>query len=258
MCSLLVQSIKSYLATSSNLLWVPFQFYKWLVVVPVFLVSTLLVCVLIILLSTFSLQNLSASIGAFWGRLNALFMLMRIEVESDEKVAPGQSYVIVSNHQSLVDILTLYGYSGMNIRWVMKKELRAIPIFGLACERMGQIIVDRSNTKAAVESINKARSKIRDGVSIVFFAEGTRSREGEVKQFRKGAFRLAQKLGIPVLPVSIHGAGKILPSDTLDWAPGDVKVMLHEPIPTKDLGLEDVDALGEQTRQVIGKVLAES
>jgi len=146
----------------------------------------------------------------------------------------------------------------MNIRWVMKKELRAIPIFGLACERMGQIIVDRSNTKAAVESINKARSKIRDGVSIVFFAEGTRSREGEVKQFRKGAFRLAQKLGIPVLPVSIHGAGKILPSDTLDWAPGDVKVMLHEPIPTKDLGLEDVDALGEQTRQVIGKVLAES
>tara|TARA_B100001964_G_C14224052_1_gene596748 strand:- start:1735 stop:2286 length:552 start_codon:yes stop_codon:yes gene_type:complete len=183
---------------------------------------------------------------------------MSIDVEGRHQVAPDQSYIIVANHQSLLDIFVVYGFTGLNIRWVMKKELRSIPIFGLACERMGHIIVDRSDTKAAVESINKARGKIKNGVSVVFFAEGTRSRKGEVKQFRKGAFRLAQELGLPILPISIHDTNKVLPSDTLDWAPGRVKLKLHEPIPTKGLDLEDIDAIGEQTRQVIGKALAES
>ena len=129
-----------------------------------------------------------------WARFSMLFTLMTIEIDGREKITAGQSYIIVANHQSLVDIYVLYGCVGMNIRWVMKKELRSIPVFGLACEMMGQIIIDRSDTQAALESINSARSRIKDGLSVIFFAEGTRSRKAEVEQFKKGAFRLAQEL----------------------------------------------------------------
>jgi len=218
----------------------------------VMLLSTFLVCSLIIMFSAVGMQDFSSRVlASIWARLNMLFTLMTIEIDGREKITTGQSYIIVANHQSLVDIYVLYGYVGMNIRWVMKKELRSIPVFGLACEMMGQIIIDRSDTQAAVESINSARSKIKDGLSVIFFAEGTRSRKGEVEQFKKGAFRLAQELSVPILPVSIHDTNKVLASDTLDWHPGHVKLKFHDPIPTVGLTSEDVSTLGEQTREVI-------
>ena len=244
--------MKGYVVSTSTLLWLPLQLYKWLVVIPVMLLSTFLVCSLIIMFSAVGMQDFSSRVlASIWARLNMLFTLMTIEIDGREKITTGQSYIIVSNHQSLVDIYVLYGYVGMNIRWVMKKELRSIPVFGLACEMMGQIIIDRSNTEAALESINNARSRIKNGLSVIFFAEGTRSRKGEVEQFKKGAFRLAQELSVPILPVSIHDTNKVLPSDTLDWHPGHVKLKFHDPIPTVGLTSEDVSTLGEQTREVI-------
>lgn len=235
------------------------QCYKWLVLIPVTLLSTLLVCVLIIIFSALGMRDFASRVlAAQWARLNMLFTLMTIEIEGREKVVTGRSYIIVSNHQSLLDIYVLYGYIGMNIRWVMKKELRSIPVFGLACEMMGQIIIDRSNTQAALESINTARGRIKNGLSVIFFAEGTRSRNGEVKPFKKGAFRLAQELGVPILPVSIHDTNKVLPSDGLDWHPGHVKLRFHDPIPTDGLTAGDVLTLGEQTRQVIARALRSS
>lgn len=232
------------------------QLYKWLVVIPGMLLSTLLVCLLIIIFSALGMQDFASRVLATqWARLNMLFILMTIEITGFEKTIAGQSYIIVSNHQSLVDIYVLYGYVGMDIRWVMKKELRSIPVFGLACEMMGQIIIDRSNTQAAVASINAARNKIKDGLSVIFFAEGTRSNDGEVERFKKGAFRLAVELGVPILPVSIHDTNRVLPSNTLDWHPGHVKLKFHDPIPTDGLTSEHVLALGEQTRDVIRRAL---
>ena len=109
------------------------QFYKWLVLIPLTLLSTLLVCVLIIIFSALGMRDFASRVlAAQWARLNMLFTLMTIEIEGREKVVTGRSYIIVSNHQSLLDIYVLYGYIGMNIRWVMKKELRSIPVFGLA------------------------------------------------------------------------------------------------------------------------------
>ena len=248
--------MKGDLVSPANLLWLPLQVYKWLVVIPMLLLSTLLVCSLIIMFSAMGMQDFSSRVlASTWARLNMLFTLMTIEIDGREKITTGQSYIIVANHQSLLDIYVLYGYIGMNIRWVMKKELRSIPVFGLACEMMGQIIIDRSNTQAALESINSARSRIKDGLSVIFFAEGTRSRKGGVEQFKKGAFRLAQELSVPILPVSIHDTRKLLPSDTLDWHPGHVKLKFHDPIPTVGLTSDDVSALGEQTREIIRQAL---
>ena len=239
-------------------MWLPLQLYKWFVIIPVMLVSTMLASLPCILLSALGMPDFSSRFfGTSWARLNMLFTLMSIEVQGKEIVDPRQSYIVVANHQSLLDIYVIYGYSGIDFKWVMKKELRSIPLFGLACEMMGHIIVDRSNTTAALESIDLARSRIKDGMSVVFFAEGTRSRKGEVDQFKKGAFRLALELGLPVLPISIHNTNKVLPSDTLDWNPGHVKLKFHDPIPTTGMNMKDISALRDQTRMVIAEAVAQ-
>ncbi len=231
------------------------QAYKWLVVIPVLLISTLVIGSLVIVLSVLGFADFSSRVfGTLWARLNTLVTLMSIEVEGKDNISKGQSYVIVANHQSLLDIYALYGFTGLDMKWVMKKELRAVPVLGAACEAMGHIIIDRSNTEAAIHSINNAREKIRDGMSVVFFPEGTRSRNGELNSFKKGAFRFACEIGVPVLPISIHDTRHILPSDTLDWQPGHAKMIIHQPIPA---GSEtDAEQLCRQSRDVIARALS--
>lgn len=231
-------------------LWLPYQLYKWLVIVPTLLLSTLFLGTMIIVLSLFGLGDFSSRVLAtFWARLNAAVTLMKVTVEGREHLAENQSYVLAANHLSLVDIYLLYGFTGVDLKWVMKQELRKVPILGLACELMGHIYVDRSNTDAAVASIEKARAKIKDGMCVVFFPEGTRSRTNELRRFKKGAFRMAQDLSIPIVPVSIHDTNKILPSDTTDWRPGSVKLVFHEPIQSAEL--IDINQVANKTREVI-------
>ncbi|HKI74794.1 MAG TPA: lysophospholipid acyltransferase family protein, partial [Pseudomonadales bacterium] len=229
-----------------------FAIYKWGVVAPFLALSTCIIGSSVVLLSMAGMPDFASRVlGTLWAKLNMAVSMISIDIEGKEKVDPNQSYVIVANHQSLVDIYVLYGYLGIDIKWVMKKELRAVPFLGIACEKMGHILIDRSDTGAALKSINKARDKIANGISIVFFAEGTRSRNGELKKFKKGAFRMAQELGLPILPVTIRNTRFVLPSDTMDLMPGRVKLVFNDPIPTTDFGPGDVAELTNRTREVI-------
>ena len=236
--------------------WLPWQLYRWLVIAPALALSTLLIGTLIILLCFIGLARYTNQLASFWARLNARITLMQVQVEGAELLQPGQSYILVANHLSLVDIYVLYGFSGLDIRWVMKQELRRVPVLGLACDLMGHIYVNRASPDAALESIKSARERVTNGVCVVFFPEGTRSRTRELRPFKKGAFRMANDLGVPIMPVSIHDTNKVLPSDTLDWRPGRVKLRFHEPIPTGDLDAAEVSQLAVKTREVIMAALA--
>ena len=234
----------------------PFVIYKWVVVGPFLAISTLFLGVIIIVLSLLGAPDFASRVFATgWARLNSAVVMMKVNIRGREKIDPSGSYVIVANHQSLIDIYILYGFLGLDIKWIMKKELRAIPILGIACELMGHIMIDRSNTNAALASINAAREKIRDGMSVVFFPEGTRSRTGELKTFKKGAFRLAQELQIPILPVVIHNSSSVLPSDGVDLTPGTVTLEFCEPIPTHGLEAKQVSNLSRETRETMILVL---
>lgn len=236
--------------------WLPYQMYKWLIIVPVLLLSTLILGTLIILLCFVGLANFASRVFAtLWARLNAAVTLMRVTTEGKDKLTPGQSYVLVANHLSLVDIYVLYGFTGLDIKWVMKKELRSVPVLGLACELMGHIYVDRSNTDKALDSIQRAKKRIKDGMCVVFFPEGTRSRTQELRQFKKGAFRMAHDLGVSIVPVSIHNTNRILPSDTLDWRPGRVKLRFHDPIAIDES--TNINHLATKTRDIIVAALDE-
>ena len=193
-----------------------------------------------------------------WARFNTRITPATVTVYGKEHITPGQSYVVVANHQSLFDIYAIYGYLGMDLRWVMKKELRNIPVFGYACEVMGQIIVDRKNPKAALAAIEAAKSQIKNGRSIIFFPEGTRSLDGQLQTFKAGAFKFATDMNLPILPVTIRGSRDILPSKTIRLQPGEMEVIVHPPIELTPLDPSDPDAASESPRQQLKRLMRQS
>ena len=205
--------------------------YKWVFVLPTLVLTTTILGSFIIVLSFLGAPDYASRVfGTLWAKINTKAALIGVQTTGKEHIKQGQSYVIVANHQSLLDIYLLYGYLGIDVKWVMKQELRAVPVLGLACEMMGHVIVDRSNTASALASMERARERIKDGMSVIFFAEGTRSRSGELKPFKKGAFRMAQELNLPILPITIQNTRHILPSDTIDLRPGVTRMTIGKPI----------------------------
>ena len=227
-----------------------FTAYKWIVVAPILAFSTILLGSLIIVMSTLGAPNLASRVFATaWARFNSAVSMMSVARKGKEHLASSRSYVIVSNHQSLYDIYVLYGFLGTDFKWVMKGELRSVPVLGAACAAMGHIMVDRSNTEAALASINSAQSRIVDGMSVVFFPEGTRSRDGELTSFKKGAFRFALEMGLPVLPIVIHGTKDILPSDTIDLMPGQATIEILPAIETTGLSVKALSELSDKVHE---------
>jgi 1-acyl-sn-glycerol-3-phosphate acyltransferase len=226
-------------------------FYKWLIAIPCFGLSTLFLGVIIIALAFIGYGDLgSRTLAVAWARFNSRILGMTVSIEGLKHLRPNQSYVITANHISALDILLIYGYLPTELKWVMKKELRRVPIIGAACQAMGHIIIDRSNSTRAVESIQHAAHKLVNGMCILFFPEGTRTKPGRVVPFKKGAFRLAIDLTLPVLPMTIDGTERLLPSETLDWRPGAVTLRIHPEISTLGLSSNQVDILCSQVEAV--------
>jgi 1-acyl-sn-glycerol-3-phosphate acyltransferase len=155
---------------------------------------------------------------------------MIVKVKGRGNIEPATSYIVLSNHQSTYDIFLIYGWLGIDIKWVMKKELRKIPGVGFGSEKVGHIFLDRSNSRAALESLAVAKKKLVNGTSVVIFPEGTRSKTGNPGPFKRGAFKLALDLELPILPVTLINTRNILPASSFNILPGKVEMIIHQPI----------------------------
>jgi len=230
--------------------------YKWFVLVPIVGISTVIIGVLCLVLCLLVPPSTAGRwCGRAWARLNAFAAFMHVTVAGGQHIDAGRSHVVVANHQSHLDILVIYGWLDMDFRWVMKQELRRVPVLGIACEKLGHIFIDRSNRSAAIAALNRARGRISGGTSIFFFPEGTRSRSGKLIPFKKGAFRMAAELQMPILPVSIVGTYSISPPGTLELRPGRARLVIHPPIETAGCGLDQVPELMQRARETIASEL---
>lgn len=239
-------------------LYILYQPYKWLIFAPWLIVSTLFFGGLTVCLVFLTNPRIASFIGgAVWARLNGYVTPMRVTVKGRGHIDKNQSYVIVSNHQSQYDIFVLYGWLGVDFRWVLKKELRKIPGLGIGCEKIGHIFIDRSDGAAALATLKAAKNRIVNGTSVIFFPEGTRSRDGKLKSFKRGAFTMALDLGIPILPVTIIGTRKILPPGTIDLFPGRATMIIHQPIDVSDYKEGGLDDLMKRTQETIATALVE-
>jgi len=229
-----------------------YQFYKWLFVYPFFILNSIIFGFFAVILSLLWNEKISSYIaGVLWANLNCIITPVMVKLKGRENIEKDQSYVIVVNHQSAYDILVLYAKLGIDFKWVMKKEIRKIPGVGFGSKATGHIFIDRSSTKAAINTINEAMAKIKGGTSLVFFPEGTRSLTTELLPFKKGAFWFAFDLNLPILPVTIKGTRDIMPSGTLNLLPGKAEIIIHPEIDIHKYNRDNISMLIAETRRVI-------
>jgi 1-acyl-sn-glycerol-3-phosphate acyltransferase len=191
-------------------------------------------------------------LGRWWGRGVVRACGIDLEVQGLERLAPGQTYVLISNHLSNFDIWCTIGFMPFPVHFVAKKELLRLPVFGRALKMSNHIVIDRQNPQSAIDEINRATADMTSGRGILFYAEGTRSRDGKVHEFKKGGVSLALNAGLPIVPVSISGTRKFLPRGCSVIRPGGrVRIVLDTPIPTAGVPFENRDALNEQVRQAV-------
>ncbi len=239
-----------------QLLYLLYLPYKWLFLLPVFVLATGFFATLAVVLALVAGPRIGSLVGGTgWARLMAFLTPMWVTVEGREHVDDEQSYVVVANHQSSYDIFVVYGWLGMDFKWVMKAELRKWPALGFACETLKHVFVDRSDTAAAIRSIHQARERIREGTSVVFFPEGTRSMSGQLLPFKKGAFRMAIDLGLPILPVTIAGSRDVMPARTLKLFPGGARLIFHPPIDAAGYDQGDLRELMAEVKAAVASAL---
>lgn len=170
-----------------------------------------------------------------WSR--ALLFVSGIKVivdKKNEKDIVGTSCVYVVNHASLFDIPVLIGYLPDNVRIMYKRELRKIPIMGWALASSPYIPITRTDARDAMRSINDSIAAIKDGESVIVFAEGTRSKDGTLGEFKRGAFMVAARSGKPIVPVTLIGTSGILPKKSLYFNSGTVRMIVNNSIQLSD------------------------
>jgi len=195
--------------------------------------------------------NLAFSISKIGAYTMIAASFVRTEIKNKNKILKGTPYIIISNHQSHYDIITLVTTLGIQFRWIIKKEILKLPIFGYALYASRNIFIDRSNTTSAIERINKGFDRLPNGVSVMVFAEGTRSPDGQIHEFKKGGFITAVRLKIPILPVTINGSRRVMRKGSFTLKPGKIQVVIGDPIDTSSYTTDTVQELIGKTRQAI-------
>ena len=235
--------------------------YFWLIVVPIFLVLTILTALTTIVGCLLGGERVfSYYPGMIWSRLTCYLALCPVTVKGREHIKRGRSYVFVANHQGAFDIFLIYGFLGVPIKWVMKAGIGRIPLVGAACRAAGFIFVDHSTRKAATRSVAEAERRLRDGASVVVFPEGSRTPSGKMGRFKKGAYQMAVDQRLPIIPITLNGPFNVLPIGSLNVRPHRMEMVIHPALPTDGLETshKDLQDLADQTRAVIATDLWEA
>ena len=179
-----------------------------------------------------------------------------VRIEGEDRLAGEGPRVLVANHESWFDVFALSGHLPLEYRFVIKKELEKVPIWGRAWRSCRHISVDRQNRQSAVQSLERARamSDGGDDLLMVVFPEGTRSKDGSLLPFKKGAFVLALQLGAPVIPVAVIGGRQIMSKGDWRIRSGPLRVVFGDPIPIAGLGHGDRDELARRSRTAIAEL----
>jgi 1-acyl-sn-glycerol-3-phosphate acyltransferase len=185
-----------------------------------------------------------------WSRLILVTTGVRVTVAGLERLEPGRTYVFVSNHQSIYDIPILFWSLPYQLRIIAKQSLGHLPFLGWHLRRTGHMLVDRKHPKRS-RIFGWASRLTSSGLSLIVFPEGTRSRDGRVAPFKGGSFYLALQAGLPVVPLSVIGSRHVMLKGRLATYPGEVRLVVHDPIDTRPLSGIDPKEFGERVRRII-------
>jgi 1-acyl-sn-glycerol-3-phosphate acyltransferase len=178
---------------------------------------------------------------------------VRVTVEGLERLTPGTTYIFVSNHQSHYDTPVIFASLPFQLRIIAKESLSRFPVFGWHLKRGGHLFVDRSHPDR-VGILKRWRALVSEGLSLIIYAEGTRSNDGHVARFKAGSFLLAIEAGLPVVPLAVLGTRRVMPKGRLRTEPADVRLVIHDPIPAPAIDnptVRDAKALADRVRAIV-------
>ena len=202
-----------------------------MIAVPLFLVATAITAIITSIGATlFNVDFWGYWPPHYWSKFTCWIFLIRVKVVGRENIDKTTSYIFVANHQGAFDIFTVYGFLGHNFKWLMKKSLEKIFLVGAACKNARHIFVDDSKIAGIKETIAQAEHTLKDGMSLVIFPEGSRSWDGKMIPFRRGAFMLAAEFNLPVVPLTIDGSFDKLPRFGKQVSQGLITLTIHKPI----------------------------
>ena len=193
-----------------------------------------------------------ADVPRSWSRTLLSVCGVRVVLENEQVIDPERAQILVANHQSWFDVLALAGHLPGGYRFVAKKEIEKAPLFGPSLRRCGHIYIDREDRVKALESLARAREILeKERPTVIMFPEGTRSGDGQLQRFKKGAFVLGIQTGVEVVPAAIIGSREVMPKGTLKIRSGTITVRFGEPISVDGMEMENRDRL---TRAAHGAV----
>lgn len=178
---------------------------------------------------------------------------VRVTITGLERLNHGQTYVFASNHQSIYDIPVIFASLPFQLRIIAKDSLGRFPVLGWHLRRTGHMLVDRKRPDP-LRIFSWANALTANGLSLIIFPEGTRSRDGHVGPFKGGPFYSAVQAGLPIVPLSVLGSRHVMRKGQLTTRPGDVRLIVHDPIPTeasRDPDMRQVRALAQRVRDVV-------
>ncbi len=193
----------------------------------------------------------------WWGRMLCRLAGVRVRIEGISNINQEQTYIFAGNHCSQYDIFSFQGYFPHDFRWIAKKELFRIPLFGQAMRRVGYIAVDRSHGRQAMRSLDEAAKRIAAGSSVLIFPEGTRSGDGSLQEFKTGAVLLAIKAGVPIVPLGFVGSRAVLPKGALLPRGGEIVIRIGTPMATDHYKTADKQLLAQALHDAVADLLKE-
>ena len=234
-----------------SLLQLVYVIYQYLIALPIFVCITIFTAITTIVFMHWRNSAWLHSIQQFWSKSFFRLLFVKVNISGLENINSKTSYVFVSNHQSMADVFAIYGWLPNVFKWIMKKELRKIPFVGTACAAAGHIYIDRSNKKASFLTMKKAEKILTNGVSVVIFPEGTRTHNGEVGRFKRGAFAIANDINLPIVPITLDGFYELMPRGRFYATRKTLIMKIAKPISFSNLTEEEKVKAIEKTRQTI-------
>jgi 1-acyl-sn-glycerol-3-phosphate acyltransferase len=190
-------------------------------------------------------------LGRIWARLLLITNGVKVNIKGLDNIDKKKSYVYISNHQSHLDILAVAFAFRSPIKFVYKRSLMKLPIFGQALRLAKMIPIDRGDTQKAIEAINQSARELTNGISAFFFGEGTRTRDGLIQPFKKGGIMFSIRAKLPIVPVTIINGFNLLPKGSLHIKSGTMKIIIDKAISTSEYCAENADILLEKVRGII-------
>jgi len=222
------------------------------IIILYFLPATAALSMIAIIVAFFSRTgNPVHIIARIWSKSILFVSGIKVDVDGLANIDPGKSYIYMANHRSNFDIPVLLSCLPIQFRWLAKAELFKIPIFGRAMSGAGYVKIDRSNRESAFRSIDEVAAKMKNGVSVMIFPEGTRSQDGKVKPFKKGGFVMAVDTGAPIVPVILRGTRSIMTKGNWRINPDKVTLSIEKPIDTSGFTRDTKENLIKKVRSVI-------